>query len=91
MLLIKIGDIVNVQIEKLTFGGDGLARFGEDKFVIFVENSVVFDELSVQITQVNKRFARGKIVEIIKPSEYRIKPFCPIYNACGSCNMQNYV
>lgn len=46
----KLGDVVEVNIEKTVFGGDGLARYGEDNFVIFVENALAQDKLKVEIT-----------------------------------------
>ena len=86
--MIGKGKIIEVTIEKSAFGSEGIARFGEDKFVVFVKNSVPEDKLKVKITSLNKRFARAQIVEIVEPSKYRKKPFCPYYNACGSCSSQ---
>ena len=87
--MIKLGDIIEVEVEKLTYGAKGLARFGEEKFVVFIQNAIPKDVLKVEIISLNKKFANAKIIEIIKPSEHRIKPFCPIFNACGSCQLQN--
>lgn len=85
--MIKLGDIIEVTIEKAVYGGDGLARFSDDNFVIFVKNALPNEKLKVQITSLNKKFARAKIVEILASKE-RIKPFCALYNACGSCDNQ---
>ena len=87
--MIKLNDIIEVEIEKLTYGKEALARFGADNFVIFVKEAIPKDVLKVKITSLNKKFARAQIVEILKPSPYRTKPFCALYNACGSCNFQN--
>ncbi len=84
----KLNDIIIVNIEKLTYEGLGLARYGEDKFVVFVKNSLPLEVLKVKITSLNKTYAKADIIEILTPSAHRIKPFCPIYNACGSCNIQ---
>ena len=86
--MIKLNDVIEVEIEKLTYGNDGLARYGEEKFVVFVKDALPEDKLKVKITNLNKKFARAQIVEIIN-SPNRIKPFCALYNACGSCNCQN--
>lgn len=83
----KLGEIVEVVIEKSIYGGDGLARVGEEQFVVFVKNALPQDKLKIKITSLNKKFARGEIVEIIS-SPNRIKPFCALYNACGSCDCQ---
>ena len=86
--MIKLNDIIDVVVEKLTYGAEGLARYGEENFVIFIKNALPEDKLKIKITSLNKKFARGEIVEIIE-SKNRIKPFCPLYNACGSCQIQN--
>ena len=83
----KLGDVVEVIVEKSVYGGDGLARVGKDNFVVFIKDSIPNDKLKVKIISLNKKFARGEIVEIID-SPNRIKPFCALYNACGSCDCQ---
>ena len=83
----KLNDVIEVVVEKSIYGGDGLARVGEDNFVVFIKDSIPNDKLKVKITSLNKKFARGEIVEIID-SPNRIKPFCALYNACGSCDCQ---
>lgn len=86
--MIKLNDILNIKIEKLTYGDCALSRYGEDNFVIFVKGALPNEELKVKITSLNKKFARAEIIEILKPSPHRIKPFCALYNACGSCQSQ---
>ncbi len=88
--MLKINDAVDLTIEKLVYGGDGLCRFGKEKFVVFVKNAVVGDKIKAKITSLNKKFARAEIIEILEPSPSRTKPLCPLYNACGSCQLQNY-
>jgi len=88
LLLIKVNDVIEVTIEKLVYEGLGLARYGENNFVVFIKNSLPDEKIKARITSLNKSFARAQIEEIVIPSKNRIKPFCPLYNACGSCNMQ---
>lgn len=83
-----INDIIELKVEKLVYEGSALCRYGEDGFVIFVSNALPDEVLKVKIVSINKKFARGEIIEIIKPSKHRIKPFCALYNACGSCQLQ---
>ena len=84
----NINDEIVFTIEKLTPTGDALARFGEDKLVVFVKGALPKEDVKVKIISKNKHFLKGEIVEIINASPNRIKPFCSIYNACGSCNFQ---
>ena len=86
--MIKLGDIVDVVIEKTVCQGEGLARIGEEKFVVFVKDAISEDKLKIKITSLNKKHAKGEIIEIIEPSKNRVKPFCALYNACGSCDCQ---
>lgn len=80
------GEVYEVKIDKLTSSGVGLAKI--DGMVVFVDNSCVNDKLKIKITKVNKNFAKGTIEEIIKPSQYRVTPFCPLQKVCGACQLQ---
>jgi len=82
----KCGDILELEVDKLTYQGWGLAR--ADGFAVFIKNACPKDILKARIVKLNKSYAHAEIVEIIKPSEHRVKPFCPIFNACGSCHWQ---
>ena len=82
----QINDILEVKIEKMLYEGKALARV--ENFPIFIENACTDDILKVKIEKVNKNYAIASIVEIIKPSEYRITPLCSMHNVCGSCNWQ---
>ena len=79
--------VLTLKIEKFSNSGEGIAR--HEGFVIFVENALPNDVVRVEVIKENKHFAKAKILEIIEPSEGRIKPFCALYNACGACSLQN--
>ncbi|MEW6335406.1 MAG: class I SAM-dependent RNA methyltransferase [Thermodesulfobacteriota bacterium] len=83
----KIGNRITARIVDVAFGGDGVAR-GEDR-VIFVPFTVDGDEAEVEITAVRKRYARGRLLRIITPSERRTSPLCRYYARCGGCRMQH--
>lgn len=82
----NVNDVLTVKIEKLSNLGSGIARV--DGFVVFVENACPQDELKVQVVKVNKNYANAKILEIVKPSPYRVEPFCPMQKVCGACQLQ---
>ncbi len=79
-------DILTVKIEKLSNLAKGIAKY--EGQVIFIENVCPEDEVKIQITKVNKNYATAKVIEILTPSSHRIKPFCPLQNICGSCQLQ---
>lgn len=70
--MLKISDIVEIKIEKIVFGGEGLAYYNES-FAIFVPMSVPGDIVKVEIISVKKTYARALIKEIIAPAPERLK------------------
>jgi 23S rRNA (uracil1939-C5)-methyltransferase len=82
-----LGEKVRVSIERLAYGGDGVARH-EGK-VIFVPFSVPGDELDVEVIEDHPRFSRAKILDVVKVSKDRIDAPCPVFGQCGGCQWQN--
>jgi 23S rRNA (uracil1939-C5)-methyltransferase len=81
------GQVVDVDVEKLVFGGDGLARFGAQ--VVFVPLAAPGDRLRIRVTEVGRAFARGAIVEIVAPGPSRRDPRCRHFGECGGCHLQH--
>lgn len=69
-------DAITCRIEKLVYGGDGLAR--ADGRVIFIPGTVEGETVTAEITQLKPRFARAQLCEVIVPSPKRIKPCCRV-------------
>ena len=74
-------------IEKMINGGSSLAR--EEGFPLFIEGGCTGDTVEAEIIKSTKNYKTGKITNIIEPSEYRVKPICPLHNTCGSCGWQH--
>ncbi len=82
----KVNDEFEIQIEKLTNLGSGLVRLND--FVVFTNGVCPGDKVKIKITKVNKSYAEADVIEIIEPSSHRVKPFCPMFRACGACQLQ---
>lgn len=80
------GERLEVKIEKLIFGGAGLARHSGR--VLFVDYAVPGDELEVEIVEVKKNFARAKILTVMVPSAQRREAPCSVFTQCGGCQWQ---
>ncbi len=76
----------NVVIETVAAEGRSLAHV--DGTVVFVEFAVPGDVVNVRITKKKKNYMEGYILEIIKPSEHRLTPFCEHFGICGGCRWQ---
>ncbi|MBL8186365.1 MAG: class I SAM-dependent RNA methyltransferase [Acidobacteria bacterium] len=84
---IAAGEIYDVAIEKLVYGGDGFAHIGSQ--AVFVPFAAVGDQLRVRITEVERNYARGVIEEILHASADRRTPPCPHFGVCGGCQLQH--
>lgn len=94
------GDEIELTIENLAFGGEGIAKIqiGERFFTIFVEEVVPGDKVLVQIGHKKSNWARGSVKKLIEPSLLRIRPRCKHFadlakndaqpKGCGGCAWQ---
>jgi len=85
--LLKTGEIIEIQIDRLATGGHGVGRY--EGFVIFVPYSAPGDTVRVAISEIKKNFAYAEIKEIINASASRVTPKCKYYGLCGGCNWQH--
>ncbi len=84
---LSIGERRTVTIDDVGFGGEGVARIGD--FVVFVPFVLVDEEVEVEITEVKKRFARARLLRILRASPHRVTPLCPYFGDCGGCQYQH--
>ncbi|HWQ35996.1 MAG TPA: class I SAM-dependent RNA methyltransferase [Blastocatellia bacterium] len=84
---VSIGQLHEVTIEKLVYGGDGLAHIGTQ--AVFVPFAAPGDQLRIRITEVERNYARAVIEEIIEPSPARRTPPCAHFGVCGGCQLQH--
>ncbi|HKV94185.1 MAG TPA: 23S rRNA (uracil(1939)-C(5))-methyltransferase RlmD [Candidatus Angelobacter sp.] len=79
---------MNLTIEKLVYGGDGLARLPEGK-TVFLPFVLPAEEVSATIVQEKSSFSRAAVDQVLKPSPYRVQPPCPYFGSCGGCHYQH--
>jgi 23S rRNA (uracil1939-C5)-methyltransferase len=80
--------VVQVAVESIAAGGDGVARAGG--LVIFTPRTAPGDVAEVRITP-RGRFARGELRRLIEPSPARVEPPCAhyVHERCGGCQLQH--
>lgn len=69
------------------FQGEGIAKI--DGFTIFIQNAIKGEKIKILIVKVLASHAFGKIIEIIKPSDYREESDCITYKRCGGCSLRH--
>jgi len=57
--------------------------------VIFVPGGLPGERVRVRLIEERKRWARGELVELYRPSPDRVEPPCPYYGLCGGCHWQH--
>jgi 23S rRNA (uracil1939-C5)-methyltransferase len=78
---------MDVTIEKLIYGGEGLAHHeGATVFVPFV---LPGEGVAVAAVEQKKKFVRGRVEQILQASPERIAARCPHFAICGGCDYQH--
>ncbi|MBW1700692.1 MAG: 23S rRNA (uracil(1939)-C(5))-methyltransferase RlmD [Deltaproteobacteria bacterium] len=89
MIKVRKGDIVELRINKIAYGGQGVARV--DGLVIFVRGGIPGDTVTARVFRKRKGYAEAEIIELVDPSPDRIDAPCPYNGYCGGCQWQHVV
>ena len=79
-------DILTLDIEDCGVDGEGIGK--ADGFTVFVKDAVIGDRIKAKIIKAKKNYGYGRLMEVITPSPYRVKPACSIARQCGGCQLQ---
>lgn len=84
---------MQLKIEKLVYGGDGLSRLPADEhgpgkavFVPFVADG---ETVEAALSEQKRGFARAELKRVIEASAQRIEARCPYFQRCGGCHYQH--
>ena len=84
---------MRLQIEKLVYGGDGLARMpadgngpGKAAFVPFV---IPGEQIEASPVETRRGFVRARTERVLAASGERVDPACPYFQRCGGCHYQH--
>ncbi|NPC91858.1 23S rRNA (uracil(1939)-C(5))-methyltransferase RlmD [Bacillus sp. WMMC1349] len=84
---LKVGQQFPLTIKRLGINGEGVGYF--KRKVVFVPGALPGEEVVVEATKVHPKFSEGRVKNIRKRSEHRVKPPCTIYEQCGGCQLQH--
>ena len=83
---LKVGDEVEVEIERILPGGMGLAHARGS--TVFVALSAPGDRARVRVRQLRGRVAFASIEQLLTHGPARVTPPCPYFGRCGGCDFQ---
>lgn len=86
-ILVEKNKEYKVKIIDNGYEGEGIAKI--DDFTIFIKGAIKGEICKIVITKVNKTFAFGRLLEVIKASENRVEPDCATYKRCGGCSLRH--
>src|ERR1700730_11523759 len=68
------GDELELVIDSLAFGGEGVARHGEGGYVVFVGGGIPGDRVRAVVHKRKRSYAHARLLEVLDPSPERIAP-----------------
>jgi len=84
---------LQLTIEKLVYGGDGLSRLPADEHgrgkAAFLPFVLAGELVEATLVEEKPGFARARAEKILQTSRERIKPGCPHFQLCGGCHYQH--
>ena len=76
---------IRTRIDKLVYGGDGIGRL-PDGHAVFVPFTLPGEVVELQIVQKGKKFAHGRLINLLEAAPGRIQPRCKHFGTCGGCH-----
>jgi len=84
---VKKGQNIQVKVEKLAYGGEGIARINNQ--VIFVEGGLPGDVAEVRLHKIKHNYLQARLLKVVEASPLRQEAPCRHFGFCGGCQWQN--
>ena len=84
---VQKGQEMELTVTGLGSAGEGVGRFKD--IAVFVPGALPGETVRAAAAFIKKSFIVGKLQEIITASPDRVEPVCPVYEACGGCQLQH--
>ncbi|MGA7704252.1 MAG: TRAM domain-containing protein, partial [Solirubrobacteraceae bacterium] len=68
------GEEIELRIDSLAHGGEGVGRLGEAGYVVFVSGALPGDRVRAEVVKRKRSYAHARLVEIVQESPERIPP-----------------
>ncbi len=84
---LRAGTELELDVTDLLANGQGVGR--ASGMVVFCFGPLPGERARVRIVTVKQRYAVGTMLELLHTSPERVEPFCPVFGACGGCQVQH--
>jgi len=79
--------VIEVRVEKLVYGGEGLARL--EGRAVLVPLVLPGERVAALPVKEEPRLIRARLGKVLEPAPERITPQCPYFARCGGCHYQH--
>ena len=76
---------IEITITGLGSSGEGVGKV--KGFTYFIPGALPGERVTAAVTAKKKNYGLGRLEKILVPSPDRITPPCPVYEACGGCQI----
>ena len=83
----RTGDEFEGVVTDFGMSGEGIVKDGA--YPVFVPFAIVGEKVRVRIVHAKKDYAFGELIEVLTPSNERVKPRCRHFGRCGGCDLQH--
>jgi len=84
---VQIGERIVVTIKRIGINGEGVGYY--KRKAVFIEGALPDEVVKAKVTKVERGFLTAEVAAWEKKSPYRQQPPCPVYDACGGCQLQH--
>jgi len=83
------GEIIEVVIEALVYGGDGLGHLHDGR-TAFIPFCLPGERVRARVLESKRGHVKAELLEVLSPSPARIVPLCRHFGVCGGCHYQHF-
>lgn len=84
---VQVGTLYEMTVERLGHSAEGVGRI--EGVTVFVPGALPGERVRLKIVAVKKNYAVGAVEKRLTDSPDRVVPRCPVYEACGGCQLQH--
>ncbi|MFH5181242.1 23S rRNA (uracil(1939)-C(5))-methyltransferase RlmD [Paenibacillus sp. TAB 01] len=84
---VKSGDRIVVTIKRIGINGEGVGYY--KRKAVFIDGTLPDEVVKATVLKAEAKYMTARLDEIEKKSPDRQQPPCPVYDACGGCQLQH--
>ena len=82
-----VGEKLRLSVTDMALDGDAVASLGG--YVVLLRGALPGEEVDAEIESAGRKFARARLLSVLKPSPHRVAPPCRYFGPCGGCTWQH--